>query len=188
MSRPIALTYGAQKRANVRLSVTQWGKWIHPETGRRQDTAHGFVHPIVATQSNLHVLTEQKTIRVLFDADKRATGVEYCANPLARVAINPEQPPTVGTVNVMKARKLVVLSSGAFGTPQILERSGVGAKEILEKAGIEVVVDLPGVGLEYQDHQLTLATYKVDDDEDTMDDYLRGDEGEHFFAFWLGCD
>ncbi|KAL8280237.1 hypothetical protein RQP46_007351 [Phenoliferia psychrophenolica] len=77
----------------------------------------------------------------------------------------------------MKARKLVVLASGAFGTPLILQRSGVGASSILEKAGVPVRVDLPGVGLEYQDHQLTLETYKVDDNEDTMDDYLRGDVG-----------
>lgn len=54
----------------------------------------------------------------------------------------------------MKARKLVVISSGAFGTPAILERSGVGAKDILEKAGVEVRVELPAVGATYEDHQV----------------------------------
>ncbi|KAL8280693.1 hypothetical protein RQP46_007016 [Phenoliferia psychrophenolica] len=167
--------------------ISPWGKWIHPTSGRRQDTAHGFVHPIMKTQTNLHLLVEQKTIRVIFDENKRATGVEYCANPLAKVAINPDQPPTVGTIHTMKARKLVVVSSGAFGTPLILERSGVGAADRLEKLDIPVVADVPGVGKEYQDHQLTLATYKVADDADTFDDYLRGNEEVHkkVGAQWL---
>ncbi|KAK4699218.1 alcohol oxidase, partial [Phenoliferia sp. Uapishka_3] len=154
--------------------ITKWAKWISPTTGRRQDAAHGYVHPIVATQTNLHVLTERKTIRVIFDENNKAIGVEHCANPLATAPLNPEQPPTVGTISTMKARKLVVISSGAFGSPMVLERSGVGAKEHLKKLDIDVVVDLPGVGATYMDHQLTLATYKVDDDEDTLDDYLRG--------------
>lgn len=46
----------------------------------------------------------------------------------------------------VKARKMVVLSSGTLGTPQILERSGVGNGEILKELGIKVVSDLPGVG------------------------------------------
>lgn len=86
-------------------------------------------------------------------------GVEYCANPLATAPLNPEQPPTVGKVETIKAKKYVVVSSGAMGTPGVLERSGVGAKDVLEKAGVDVVVDLPGVGAEYQDHQLALGIY-----------------------------
>jgi alcohol oxidase len=74
----------------------------------------------------------------------------------------------------MKARQMVIVSAGAFGSPMLLERSGVGAKAILEKLDIPVVVDLPGVGLEYQDHQLSLAVYHASDDADTHDDYLRG--------------
>jgi alcohol oxidase len=54
------------------------------------------------------------------------------------------------------ARKLVVVSAGALGTPQILERSGVGHPVILNKLGIPVVSDLPGVGENYQDHQLSI--------------------------------
>ena len=81
----------------------------------------------------------------------------------------------------MMARKLVVLSSGAFGTPAILERSGVGAKDILEKLDIDVVVDLP-VGAEYQDHQLAMALYHVAEDSDTLDDYLRGIPAVHVQA------
>ena len=105
-------------------------KWIHPKTGRRQDAATCYLRPILETQTNLHVLTEKKVIRVLFNGD-RATGVEFCENPLAKVPFNPEQPPTVGKVQTIIARKLVVVSAGTLSTPSILERSGVGAKEIL---------------------------------------------------------
>ena len=62
----------------------------------------------------------------------------------------------------VRAKKLVIISAGANGTPHILERSGVGDAKILEKAGIEVVEDLPGVGNDYQDHHLSLWAYRTD--------------------------
>ena len=46
----------------------------------------------------------------------------------------------------MQATKLVVVSAGAFGSPAILERSGIGAPSVLEKYNIRVLVDSPGVG------------------------------------------
>ena len=53
-------------------------------------------------------------------------------------------------ISVARASQLVVVSGGAFGSPCILERSGIGAKSLLEKYGVDVVVDLPGVGDNYQ--------------------------------------
>jgi alcohol oxidase len=50
----------------------------------------------------------------------------------------------------IRAKKLVVISSGTFGSPQILERSGIGGKSVLEKAGVKQIVDLPGVGEHFQ--------------------------------------
>ena len=50
----------------------------------------------------------------------------------------------------VKAKKMVILSAGANGTPHILERSGVGDAEVLKAAGVEVVQELSGVGKEYQ--------------------------------------
>lgn len=63
----------------------------------------------------------------------RATGVEY-------VIVGQQ------AVTRVFARRLVVLSSGAFGTPAILERSGIGSKEVLRQNEVETLVDLPGVG------------------------------------------
>lgn len=44
----------------------------------------------------------------------------------------------------------MVVSAGALGTPQILERSGVGRKDVLERCGINVVSEVDGVGEAYQ--------------------------------------
>ena len=55
---------------------SKWAKWIDPETGRRSDAAHGYVHPILDTQTNLHLLVQSKVIRVLFEGTT-AVGVEY---------------------------------------------------------------------------------------------------------------
>ena len=73
-----------------------------------------------------------------------------------------------------KARKLVVVASGALGTPQILERSGVGNKSLLEKLDIPVVAALPGVGDAYQDHHLCLYPYKTSLKPEETNDALLG--------------
>lgn len=57
-----------------------------------------------------------------------------------------------GPRNTRKVRgtKLVLVSAGAFGSPGILERSGIGSKDVLERVGVKQCVDLPGVGKNYQ--------------------------------------
>lgn len=69
---------------------------------------------------------------------------------------------------------------------QILERSGVGNAEMLKKLDIPVVSDLPGVGEEYQDHYTTLSVFRVSNDTQTLDDFLRGDKDvqKELFAEW----
>lgn len=55
------------------------------------------------------------------------------------------------------ARKQIVVSGGTMSSPLILQRSGIGNAEKLKKVGIEPIVDLPGVGLNFQDHYLTFS-------------------------------
>jgi alcohol oxidase len=50
----------------------------------------------------------------------------------------------------VRATKLILVSAGAFGSPGILERSGIGAKDVLERVGVKQRIDLPGVGENYQ--------------------------------------
>ncbi|KAK2466602.1 hypothetical protein APHAL10511_000860 [Amanita phalloides] len=55
----------------------------------------------------------------------------------------------------------VIMSAGTIRTPQILELSGIGNKDILDKFDIDVLLDLPAVGENYEDHTITLLTYQL---------------------------
>ncbi|EMD41134.1 alcohol oxidase [Gelatoporia subvermispora B] len=144
-----------------------WAKYINRHTGRRSDAATAYVHSVMDVQDNLYLRTNARVSRVLFDANNKAVGVAYV--PSRNRAHGGKVVETI-----VKARKMVVLSSGTLGTPQILERSGVGNGEMLNQLGIKVVSDLPGVGEEYQDHYTTLSIYRVSNDTLTTDDFLRG--------------
>jgi alcohol oxidase len=150
---------------------SRWLRYNSPD-GKRQDTAHRYVHPLMASGDypNLHLLVQSTVSRVIFEGN-RAVGVEYLPNASFQPITNltHREPLTI------KARKLVVLSAGALGTPQILERSGVGNAELLKKLDIPVVADVPGVGEEYQDHNLIFYSYKTSLKPDqTLDDLHRG--------------
>lgn len=79
----------------------------------------------------------------------QAVGVEICDAPAQRGDME------MKNISVVKALRQLVVCAGALGTPPILERSGIGSRPILEKLGIDMKVDLPGVGKEYQDHQVS---------------------------------
>jgi alcohol oxidase len=122
---------------------------------------------------NLHILVESKVVRVVFDKSDppRAIGVEYKPNKDNQPEIALSKPEH----KIIKASKLVIVSAGALGTPQILERSGVGNPEILENVGIPLVANVPGVGEHYQDHNLMLYPYKCSlGPEETLDGILSG--------------
>jgi GMC oxidoreductase len=90
----------------------------------------------MTTRSNLRVETHAQATRILFEG-KRAVGVEY------RKAKELKQ---------IRARREVIVSSGAFQTPQLLLLSGVGDTASLAKHGIAATQHLPGVGQNLQDH------------------------------------
>ncbi|KAI1151890.1 GMC oxidoreductase [Nemania diffusa] len=150
----------------------RWKRYISPD-GKRSDTAHMYLHPRLhdGKHPNLHVLVESQVVRVLFDDDKRACGVEYQPNPLFQALAAP----TPSLKHTVRARKLVVVSSGACGTPSVLERSGIGRADILERAGVPLVADVPGVGQDYQDHNLILWPFKTSlEPHETHDELISG--------------
>ncbi|KAK1242996.1 hypothetical protein MKX08_005808 [Trichoderma sp. CBMAI-0020] len=151
--------------------ISRYLRYVSPD-GKRQDTAHRYVHPLMASGDypNLHLLLESKVSRVIFEGN-RAVGIEWVPNPDYQPLTNL----TRSEPSIIRARKLVVVSSGALGTPSVLERSGVGNAELLKKLDIPVVADLPGVGEEYQDHNLIFYTYKTSlKPGETLDDLHRG--------------
>lgn len=82
------------------------------------------------------------------------------------------------------------------GTPGVLERSGVGESGVLHHAGVPVVADVPGVGADFQDHQLIVYPYKTGLAKDeSLDDVATGRvdatkliENKHRIVGWNGID
>lgn len=116
--------------------------------GQRCSAAVAYLKPI-RDRKNLEVITEAYSEKVLFEG-KRAIGVQYTKEEKS-IAI--------------KASREVILSAGAFGSPQLLLLSGVGPKAELDKHNIDVVHDLAGVGENLQDHLDFIASYESDSRE-----------------------
>lgn len=100
--------------------------------------------------NNLTIELNATATRILFDENNRAIGVEYLKGErLYKAHCLPRN--TNGELKQVFASQEIILSGGAFNTPQLLMLSGVGAKDELEKHGIAMRVNLPGVGKNLQD-------------------------------------
>jgi len=104
--------------------------------GERCSAAAAYLHPLLGQRPNLTVLTQTRTTRILFEG-KRAVGAA-CRRS--------------GQDHEVRARREVVVAAGAFGSPQLLQLSGVGRVEDIARHGIRMVHELPGVGQNLQDH------------------------------------
>ncbi|WP_045422300.1 GMC family oxidoreductase [Vibrio jasicida] len=135
---------GADQFGAMPTQVTQ-------RNGERCSAAKAYLTPNL-NRPNLTVLTKATTHKVLFEGN-RAVGVEYGLK---------------GQSFQIKCTKEVILSAGAFGSPQILMLSGVGAKKELESHGIEQIHELPGVGENLQDHIDLVHTYRSSAKRDTF--------------------
>ncbi|MFH0271723.1 GMC family oxidoreductase [Vibrio jasicida] len=135
---------GADQFGAMPTQVTQ-------RNGERCSAAKAYLTPNLS-RTNLTVLTKATTHKVLFEGN-RAVGVEYGLK---------------GQSFQIKCTKEVILSAGAFGSPQILMLSGVGAKKELESHGIEQIHELPGVGENLQDHIDLVHTYRSSAKRDTF--------------------
>ena len=112
--------------------------------GRRQSSEKAFLRPAEG-RPNLTVVTGPMADRVVTDG-RRATGLVYRRG---------------GETVTATARREVILCSGAYGTPALMERSGIGQAARIRDLGLEVVHDLPGVGENLQDHWHIRITHKV---------------------------
>ncbi|KAG8035395.1 hypothetical protein G9C98_006841 [Cotesia typhae] len=103
--------------------------------GSRCSTAKAFLRP-VKNRKNLHIAMHAQVLKLLFNKDKRATGVEFLRD---------------GRKQFAHVRREVILSAGAIGSPQLLMLSGIGPKEHLDDLGVPILSDLR-VGDNLQDH------------------------------------
>ncbi|AZD29075.1 GMC family oxidoreductase [Pseudomonas chlororaphis] len=118
---------------------------VNQKAGVRWNAAKAFLKPI-RQRPNLTVLTGVEVDRVLLE-NGRAAAVS------ARHQGRPQ---------TFKARREIILSAGAIGSPSILQRSGVGPAALLQRLGIGVAHELPGVGGNLQDHLQLRLIYKLE--------------------------
>jgi len=117
---------------------------VSVKDGFRCSTAVGYLNP-VKKRPNLRIITKAHVKKINFE-NKVAKEVEYwIENKLFTVSANKE----------------IILSSGAIGSPQLLQVSGIGNSEKLKKLGIEMVHELKGVGENLQDHLMFRPIYKI---------------------------
>ncbi|KAE8450374.1 hypothetical protein EG329_006448 [Mollisiaceae sp. DMI_Dod_QoI] len=119
----------------------------------RLDYFDGFIN-----RPNLHVATHQHVTRVLVNAPQNLTSRDYPAGVWITGFV------TDGSLilhNVSCSRE-VILAAGAVHTPQILELSGIGSEDILNQFNIPVIINLPGVGNNFQDHPYVGVVYYFD--------------------------
>lgn len=132
---------------------------VNQKRGRRWSMADAFLHP-VAHRPNLTVYPRTQALRLLMDdqvredqrhgawttAQHRATGVRLLRD---------------GQSVDVRARREVILSAGAIGSPHLMQVSGLGPAGLLAQHHVPVTVDLPGVGENLQDHLQLRTVYRV---------------------------
>ena len=109
------------------------------KNGRRHSVASAFLKPVM-NRPNLTVIAHAHITQILIQND-RAVGVEFLTGK--------------NKMQQAMARKEVILSAGAFQSPQLLMLSGIGPIDALRSAGITVKKELSGVGQNLQDHVFT---------------------------------
>ncbi|KAK3360645.1 hypothetical protein B0T25DRAFT_602439, partial [Lasiosphaeria hispida] len=120
--------------------------WIpisqHPITARRSYAGIGHYSSIERSRQNYHLLVKHQVTRLLYPQGNPKIGP-----PIIEVRSLHD-----GQLSNITAKSEVLLSAGVFGTPSILQRSGIGPATLLRSANISLVLDLPGVGANLQDH------------------------------------
>lgn len=133
--------------------------------GRRWSTAVAYLRR-AQRRTNLTVVTNALVHRVTFD-NKRATGVIWSGpEGLARAT----------------ARREIVMTAGAIGTPAILQRSGLGPAARVRALGVELVHDLPELGENMQDHFQVRSVYRS-----TRKITLNDDLASWWRTAWIGA-
>jgi choline dehydrogenase-like flavoprotein len=159
LGRPLTLLEGL----NSQLDPNDWrvnvsnpqGLWFTPlaTSGGKRNGTREYLRAVEAAQpNNLAIRTNALATRVLLDDANAAVGVEYMSGAhLYQADPNHARNATPPVRRQVFARREVIVSGGAFNTPQLLKLSGIGPREELAQHNIPVRIDLPGVGANLQD-------------------------------------
>lgn len=138
----------------------QEGAFLYQVThknGERCSSAKAYLTPNLQ-RPNLRIITHAVSARIVLEG-RRAVGVAYYLGAQLRQ---------------VRARREVLLSGGAFGSPQLLMLSGIGPRAELAAQGIPLVHELPGVGRNLQDHIDYVQSWHVPADDRTFGLSMRG--------------
>lgn len=117
---------------------------VNQKRGIRWNTSKAFLKPALS-RKNLELRTHAQVRRLIIE-NGRVTGVEYDRS---------------GQIETVTARREIVLSAGAVGSPHILELSGIGRGDVLQKHGIQTIHESAQVGENLQDHLQLRCAFKV---------------------------
>lgn len=128
--------------------------------GLRYSAKKAYLQP-VRRRKNLRIITKAFVTKLNFetgDATPKIIGITYVKN---------------GKTQVLQAGREVILSAGAYQSPQLLELSGIGAATHLSQLGIKVRTDLKGVGENMADHYISRLSWRLNKNL-SLNDTARG--------------
>ncbi|PVH82383.1 GMC oxidoreductase [Cadophora sp. DSE1049] len=152
---------------------------LHVSDGRRSSPRNfllataNALNPDGSKKYHLDIRTHSFVTKVRFERKRgavpRAVGVDFLDGESLYAADPRNTGNNAGTPGTVNATREVIISAGVFNTPQILKLSGVGPKAELKEFNISVVVDLPGVGTNLQDHYEISTVSKFETDFELLE-------------------
>ncbi|KAJ5093759.1 glucose-methanol-choline (gmc) oxidoreductase [Penicillium angulare] len=137
------------------IGTRDYAATVDPVSGLRSGAASEY-GTVAAGRPNVTIVTEATVQRILFESSAQsqvATGVEVFHN---------------NELHVLHGTKEIILAAGGYHTPKILELSGIGGREKLDEFNIPVIVDLPGVGENYQSHPMVTFPFSLKKPRDSQ--------------------
>ncbi|KAJ5290902.1 glucose-methanol-choline (gmc) oxidoreductase [Penicillium angulare] len=137
------------------IGTRDYAGTVDPVSGLRSGAASEY-GTVAAARPNVTIVTEATVQRILFESYAQgqvATGAEIVHN---------------NELHVVHATKEIIMAAGGYHTPKILELSGIGSQDKLDEFNIPVIIDLPGVGENYQSHPMVTFPFSLKRDSQAM--------------------
>jgi choline dehydrogenase len=134
------------------IGLSRGGPHTITSNTRQRSSAWEAYGSSLKQRANVLLRANSRVIRILFDQSgpqPKATGVEFVSG--------------IDNSTITIQGKEIVVSSGAIGTPWLLQLSGIGPADVLQKAGVSVIVDSPDVGQHLKDHHLAPIEFRAPD-------------------------